>query len=232
LASWFSFLLFAAGFFTEGMTFPVAAGLALVGLFLSLGSRGGVRALGVVVGASAFILSAALFVVVLWAQATGRDLFTPGQDLSRPRQEEWGDKTLIDGVEVNLQGWNVGRVRLSQLGQLTDSPEELLSIRILIRNTDPNRRLVYAGWGAHNLDGGVWPLLRDEHGNIYRINHFAPFAEVVGQAKSGTAIEPGGALTDVLVFDRPVATARELRLALPGQAVGRWLWFRFSFPAP
>jgi hypothetical protein len=92
--------------------------------------------------------------------------------------------------------------------------------------------VVYAGWGAHSFERRFWPLLKDEHGNTYRINHFAPFSEVIGQAKSGTAIEPGGTLTDVLVFDRPVATAHELRLILPGEAVGRAGSFRFTFPAP
>jgi hypothetical protein len=89
---------------------------------------------------------------------------------------------------------------------------------------------MYEGWGAQKFDRRVFPILRDEFGNLYRITHFGPFAQVSGQARPGVAIEPSASLIDVLVFERPIDAARKLSLTLPGTGIGQPGSFRFTLP--
>jgi hypothetical protein len=156
------------------------------------------------------------------------DQVRPAQALAAWIDAAGGEYTG-QGVAVRVTGVEVGRVRMRQFGQEAESKEVRLVVRLEIRNTDDKRKINQRGWSASlsRVDG---PTLQDDLGNQYR--RFVSFgAEYDGQA-DGTSVYPGKAITDVAVFEVPVAAASTLMLELPAEAFGGIGVIRFRFAAP
>jgi hypothetical protein len=97
--------------------------------------------------------------------------------------------------------------------------EPRLHLAIEVRNRTKSRKLDYGENVAH------WPALKDELGNGYTVIPLGLFlydkdVSLGGESLSGSAsIYPGKAHRTVLVFEKPVEAAKELRLTMPGAGV-------------
>jgi hypothetical protein len=119
-------------------------------------------------------------------------------------------------------------------GSSGSSGSDQLLVTVRVTNHSEDRKVDYAGWGSRHgraRDSLLRASLTDELGNSYRAVHFGAGSSVRGQ-RFEESIYPGADLEDVLIFERPVARARELRLELPGEAVGVTGGFRLVRPGP
>ncbi len=108
------------------------------------------------------------------------------------------------------------------------STDEHLQIRVAIRNRGKTRSLHYQGWALRENDPAAdnRAYLGDELGRNYSHMNYGdspPLAQIQEQA-----LPPGGRLDDLLVFALPGKQTKELRLMLPGQALGVAGEFRFA----
>jgi len=121
-------------------------------------------------------------------------------------------------------GASIGRVKTRDIfGEKTTGKLKRLkiSIRIKIKNLSKDKKLSYTGWAGAGLRARHYAKLGDEHANSCARVTSGITSRVEGQVVKRTAIAPGKALDDLLVFERPVEAARELRLELPLEAAGR-----------
>jgi len=82
------------------------------------------------------------------------------------------------------------------------------------------KKLDYRTWGAEALSFlESSASLKDDLGNRYKAVHFGGMDQPIGRTKSAS-IYPGKTITDVLVFERPIAKAKTLKLTLPLANVG------------
>jgi hypothetical protein len=99
--------------------------------------------------------------------------------------------------------------------------ETCLEVFVTILNNSQVRK--YVSWSETPRT----VTLKDEHGNSYRMSTFGDGAKVFWEKEPGSgkgyftqigadSIHPGKSLTDVLVFEKPIAAAKTLTLALPG----------------
>jgi hypothetical protein len=106
-------------------------------------------------------------------------------------------------------------------GPSPSGPDQLV-ITLRVTDHDPDRKVDYAGWASRPgrpRDESLRATLTDEFGNRYKPVHFGAGSSVRGQ-RFEESVYPGGMVDDVLVFEKPVKSAGELRLHLPGEAVG------------
>jgi hypothetical protein len=140
---------------------------------------------------------------------------------------------LRRSVRVDVTNVVVGKVPLWRqiLDQDSESEDDLLLIRLNIRNESDNKKIDYHGWTdsfASLLD--IDATLMDDAGNEYRPVTFGG-TTVVKDAQSKGSIYPGKVLSDALVFERPIDGAKHLRLTLAGKAFDEDGDIRFEIPA-
>ncbi len=145
----------------------------------------------------------------------------PAPEPAKP-PSEWADasrEAVTQGdLRVRVTGVKVDFVRLHELGD-TESKEKDLLIVLQIENTSATRKIDYRGWGAMELLlDQERPRLTDNFGNLYKRVEFGIGSQVEGQITTAS-IYPGKAVTDVLVFERPVEGVEFLRLELPARNV-------------
>lgn len=119
-------------------------------------------------------------------------------------------------VRVRLASAGVDFIKGKDFRNFT-SNEKFLKIALVVENTRPNRNITYQGWGASYAfrdDDG--PRLTDNFGNTYKRINFGLGSRIDGQVLSGS-IDPGKAITDLLIFEVPVATIEYLQLELPAK---------------
>jgi len=126
-----------------------------------------------------------------------------------PEPEQWltPDKAaVVDGIKVELVEGVIGKLKYGK--------EDYFQVRLRITNNKENYVLEYYGFS----DFSNRPTLIDEHGNTYR-KSFHSRHDLLGSDKTKPRIDPGMSTEDLLVFDAPLASAKEFRLKLTGAAI-------------
>jgi hypothetical protein len=118
---------------------------------------------------------------------------------------------------------------LDALGGTVTSNEELLTIQLTINTTNPTKKLEYHSWMGENRSSQNHATVTDEFGNVYDRIDFGILDHVIGSVKT-KAIYPGNSVTDILVFQKPIASATEIDLELPGANCGQDGLIRFRTP--
>jgi hypothetical protein len=140
--------------------------------------------------------------------------------LDARKAEVWQDGRVF----VDLYKFGVARVPLEILGQPGASEQEHAILGVRVTCNDPNAKVDFQSW-AESLFAR--PTIKDEHGNVYRLIDFGFGTTVAGAVKSASvrANEPA---VDVIVFEKPVAGAKELFIELPASRLGRAGTIRFK----
>lgn len=141
---------------------------------------------------------------------------------------------------VHIVSAEVRTVDIADLGSATESAKKHLLIKLSIQNRHANRKGEYYTWADTHFDRGRPAHLSDEFDNTYKRMWFGFGARIIGQVERNRSIFPGETITEVLVFEAPVASARSLFLELPGENLGqdevsfcfRIPWAGRVFPRP
>jgi uncharacterized small protein (DUF1192 family) len=100
------------------------------------------------------------------------------------------------------------------------SKDDAMTFLIAVFNLDEAKKLNYSTWGADAFKlGGSSASLGDDIGNTYKRIHYGATELPFGR-RDNESVYPGKAVTDVLVFEIPVAKAKVLTLTLPLENVG------------
>lgn len=157
------------------------------------------------------------------------DVAVPSADESPETQ--WTDaatESIRRGdVSVRILSAQIGRPRLVRAtGRAARPTEDVLVLKVQLRNESETRKLEYAGWGSGKSASAV--KLTDDFGNPYLPKTWKG-ATVEGQL-AGQSLYPGKSLEDILVFEEPVDKAKALQLRLPASVFGEKETLDFAIP--
>ncbi|MBC8424704.1 DUF4339 domain-containing protein [bacterium] len=158
----------------------------------------------------------------------------PESPVEAPPADEWIDASVASAdqgdVTVRVTSVQIGRPRLvnRQSGRAAHPRNDYLSVALDLRNKSQTTKLDYTSWSRQTT--GV--KLFDNNQNQYTMKSFAARGmDVDGQVQGGRGtLDPEKAIADVLLFERPAADARFLRLELPRSAFGKEGSLRFEIP--
>lgn len=188
--------------------------LGFVGLVVSIVRRGGVGypIAGLVISGVALGVAVWLGVVasLIKRHDAAADSITPADRVFE-----------ADGLELRISGVTIGKVKLRDDygGDPINSIEAFLSISVELRNATKTRKIEYTSFRGADLLCERVASLRDGFGNSYRQITFGIGKYPAGGVRS-ESIYPSKAVTDVLVFERPLAAVEHIDLALPLSDVG------------
>ncbi|CAN5143724.1 hypothetical protein BH10PLA2_BH10PLA2_29450 [soil metagenome] len=169
---------------------------------------------------------------------------TPAQAVVHLRTEgvnrriETKEQTWIDAESDAAQ---VGNIRVRVVSAALESvgpvnavprrirPEKRLVIRLRISNTGASKLEHYKGWNEFTRGSGEDRLrLRDESGKTIR----PQYETSIGSSKviKDADIPPEKWIDDFLIFEVPATRSKELRLELPGAAIGSKDTLSFRIP--
>jgi hypothetical protein len=136
--------------------------------------------------------------------------------------EAAGRKARVGDLTVGVLAVRRGKVPLVHLREKTASEDDLLSVYLGIQNHSETKKHDYRGWSTKNFDLESKSRARasDELGNGYKRIRFDIFSKVEDQLAEGESVYPEKVVLDVLIFELPIDKAKELRLTLPGEAIG------------
>lgn len=132
-----------------------------------------------------------------------------------------------DGIVVMIGSYEIRKVDIEHLGQQATSDKEHGVITVGFANRNPAKKVDYSSWNEAIIHR---PLIKDEHGNVYKLVDFGFGTKVHGSVKSAT-IRSDAPVADVIVFERPVTAATKLFISLPANAFGGNGEIRFTLPA-
>jgi hypothetical protein len=93
------------------------------------------------------------------------------------------------------------------------SKDDLLMVKLKLLNTNPTKKVEYHSWaGAEFSLGRDYATLKDNFGNSYKQIGFGIGSSPVGSVEGSEALYPNKPVTDVLVFEVPLAAATYLVL--------------------
>ena len=138
------------------------------------------------------------------------------------------DKAVAGPISIRIVSVRVDKPRILRgTGRAAAPKEDCLIVTLELVNTDPQKKIVHAGWARPPALQRV--ALNDNHGNPYKLETFRS-GTVEGQQSESTSLYPNDPTSDVLVFERPVDAAEYLRLELPASVVGQPSVLRFQIP--
>ena len=115
-------------------------------------------------------------------------------------------------VEITVERAAVTDIVLSHFFDIpADDPDAALVIYVRVANSGPSDTVFYT-----TMRNGMAGVV-DDLGRTYSSRDYG---KVPAGGVAAAAVEPGGAVTDVLIFDAPPAEARYVDLIVPGQCVG------------
>jgi len=165
----------------------------------------------------------------------GEDSSTEIPVAGKPPTEKWAPVSAAvkqGGAEVRILEVSLGQVAIKESfsGDTGQSKDELLAVKIEIKNLTTTKKLEYRSWaGADFSIGRDYATLEDTFDNVYKRITFG-MDKPVGRL-SAVSVYPGKSVTDILVFEKPLNTVKALRLELPAKNVGGTGMFRFEIPA-
>ena len=146
-------------------------------------------------------------------------------------KETWNDASLggisvesEPDIAVEVTKATIAPVIFSRLGEKETSPESCLQLEIGITNQSTGRKIDFTGWSE-----AFQSMLKDDLENQYKRIELGLNARVDGQSET-VSIYPQKRVTDLLLFEPPVAGARELYLELPAGNFGAVGALRFKIP--
>ncbi|MDZ7620699.1 MAG: DUF4339 domain-containing protein [Patescibacteria group bacterium] len=144
--------------------------------------------------------------------------------------DRWLDATKEQAstgpVNVRIVSVRIDKPRIIRgTGRAATPKEDCLIVTLELVNSDPEKKIVHAGWGRPPAIQRV--AINDNHGNPYKVETYS--GTIDGQ-QSNTSLYADDPIQDVLVFERPVPAAEYLRLELPASAVGENGVLRFQIP--
>jgi hypothetical protein len=126
---------------------------------------------------------------------------------------------MVGNAEISVVSAKIGKVPLLHMGEDSSSKDDLLIVTVSIKNLSDLKKLEYETWGAQMFSRSP-ATLEDDVGNSYKRINFGFGSNVVGHVERSESIYPGKSVTDVLVFELPVAGVKDLRISLPTKNVG------------
>jgi hypothetical protein len=165
--------------------------------------------------------------------AVGLSVFKPSRADSSPSTkrplavDEWtdaaaGSEFTVGNMQVRIDRIAVDFVQLLSAGFNTPFPSsgKHLQIAITIRNLDPVKQVTYEPWqglpSSHSF-----AQAQDELASFYKRAQFGSGTYPVGQVQQTILMDPGREISDLILFDPPIADAKEIRLTLPGENIGQ-----------
>lgn len=135
-------------------------------------------------------------------------------------------------VQVQVKTARVAKVPLKDtFGDEGQSQEPLLMIELELTNLSDTKKLDYVSWGEQRISFGVrGTSLTDNFENRYKAINFGFGTHVVG-AVGSESIYPGKAVSDILVFENPIAKVEHLNLELPASQFEGDGMLRIRIPA-
>jgi hypothetical protein len=152
-----------------------------------------------------------------------------------PAQPDWADASRVGlqsgDVNIRLGPVVVNNVTLKTF-EAGKSEDKLLQITVTVKNASATRKIDYESWGdTSQLFDKHIPSLSDNFGNSYKRVTFGFATKVVGQQRQAS-IHPGQSITDLVVFEAPLANVQYLQLDLPTSAfAGAGKDLKFRIPA-
>ena len=138
----------------------------------------------------------------------------PGPSLPSPR-----DTIKFGDIGVSIASVAVDFVPLEDFRGNGKSADKLLMVKLRLHNSSDSKKIDYHGWQPDFVGLlGEPASLADDKGNDYKRITFG-IDKVAGRISRGESIYPGKEITDVLVFEEPVATCKYLILSLPSAAL-------------
>ncbi|HEY1922245.1 MAG TPA: DUF308 domain-containing protein [Tepidisphaeraceae bacterium] len=155
-----------------------------------------------------------------------------------PPQQEWitADKAVRQGdVQVKMLSAQVGKVQIKNMFD-PDTPsfsqDELLLIKLEIRNLGDTKKIEYRTWagGEFSLGDRDFATVSDNFENTYKRIGFGASSGPIGQIDGSESVYPSKDITDVIVFEPPIAKAKYLNLELPATNFGGTGMLRIRIP--
>lgn len=152
-----------------------------------------------------------------------------------PSAAEWtkaSNAVQQGNVQVQVKALKVGKVPLKDMfGDSQMSADDLLIITLDISNISTGKKINFSTWQGEDFNfGRDFASLSDDNANIYKRIDFGATLKPVG-AVDKESIYPGKAITDLLVFEKPVDTVKWLHLELPAENFGGDGMIRFEIQA-
>jgi hypothetical protein len=137
----------------------------------------------------------------------------------------------VEWVDANTDAAQIGNVRVRIASAAVEAvgptgpairparPEKRLVVRLRVSNAGASQVEHYQGWNAFlNDPASAGVQLRDEQGHVLRSRSEMP----INQSKTvkNAEIPPEKWVDDLLVFETPPGRTSDLRLELPGAAIG------------
>lgn len=147
-----------------------------------------------------------------------------------PEAIDWQRTAAIGDIRISITSIAVSKPRVtwSYSDDVIQGENETLIIRLRIENASTASKLEYRTWR-----GGLWSLgrdiasINDDHGNTYKRIDFGISTFPAEAVESSESVYPGADISDTLVFEPPVASARNLYMELPGENIGEEGLIRF-----
>jgi O-acetyl-ADP-ribose deacetylase (regulator of RNase III) len=138
----------------------------------------------------------------------------------------------LGDVQVQIKGVKVRKIAVKDfMGGDQESSDDLLAITVEVSNLSAGKKIDFATWrGEHMSFDRTYASLTDDNENTYKRIDFGATTKIVGGVDN-ESIYPGQAITDVLVFEKPVAAAKWLHLELPAKNFNGEGVLRFEIPA-
>ena len=132
-------------------------------------------------------------------------------------------------VEVRVTSVKIGPVDFKDFNN-PDTEHKMATIQISIANLGQTKKLQYESWGSSgSFLSTDHATLSDNFDNKYNLMRFGALTPVKGQ-RTLESLYPGKSVSDVLVFEPPIATADFLKLELSAEAFGGTGKLRLKIP--
>jgi hypothetical protein len=138
----------------------------------------------------------------------------------------------VGDVQVQIKGAKVGKIAVKDyMGGDKESSDELLAITVEVSNLSAGKKIDFTTWRGERLSfEGAFSSLTDDNENTYKRINFGSTTRIVGGVEN-ESVYPGKAVTDMLVFEKPVDAAKWLHLELPAKNFKGEGVLRFEIPA-
>jgi hypothetical protein len=214
--------------------------LAMIGTIMATVRRG--TGLGFSIGGG-LICALAIFVAASITFSAAKATVAPvisvadaANKAAKAEQVGWDTAGLSakdDTALVTITDVKIGKVKLETFdGSAREFKDSKLLVSVSVTNTNAARKLELLGWGSHDATSKEDSVkLLDERDNSYRKFTTSGVRTIVGQADA-PSVGPGETVTDLLVFEPPIAQAKVLRLRLARSNYRSDGYLQFKFPAP
>jgi hypothetical protein len=225
-------------------------GLPLSGLGLLLGVAGGVvavlrggRGVGFPIAGSgisglALVIGGFwLFLIAKVAKAVddGNKASSAASRAADQDGASWAspDEAVTHGdLQIRIVRVTTGQVPVKDIiREDAASKHDLLMVELNLVNPNPTKKVEYHSWAGKDISfNRDYATLNDNFGNSYRRVGFGLGAHPVGAVEDWTTIYPHQPVSELLVFQLPLASATYLDLELPAESYGGEGVIRFRIP--